>query len=67
MLKNIWWLVPEAAHFQKFSEQGPVGNRRVAQTRQQSMRELESARVVSGRRDEATDVKGLSSVGTETL
>jgi hypothetical protein len=60
-------VVLEAVHFQKFSEQGPFGNRRVAQTRQHVvMRRTESGWAISDRREEATIVKDLSSVAAET-
>jgi hypothetical protein len=56
-------VVVEAVRFQKFSESGPFGNRRVAQTRQHvEMRLVEGRWVVSDLREETTEVKDLSSV-----
>ncbi len=56
-------VVVEAVHFQKFSEQGPFGNRRVAQTRQHvEMSRVEGRWVMSSRREETTSVKDLSSI-----
>jgi hypothetical protein len=59
-------VVVEAVHFQKFSESGPFGNRRVAQTRQHvEMRQVEGRWVVSDLREETTEVKDLSSVAAD--
>ncbi len=57
--------VVEAVHFQKFSESGPFGNRRVAQTRQHvEMSEIDGRWVVKSLREETTEVQELSSVAT---
>ena len=59
-------VVLEAVHFQKFSEQGPFGNRRVAQTRQHvEMIQTDGRWEISGLREEATVVKDLSSVAAD--
>lgn len=59
-------VVVEAVHFQKFSESGPFGNRRIAQTRQHvEMRQVEGRWVVSDLREETTEVKDLSSVAAD--
>jgi hypothetical protein len=59
-------VVLEAVHFQKFSESGPFGNRRVAQSRQHvEMIQAEGRWVVSEVRNEATEVKDLASVAAE--
>ncbi len=58
--------VVEAVHFQKFSESGPFGNRRVAQTRQHvEMSSVDGEWVVSDLSEEATEVKDLSSVAAD--
>jgi hypothetical protein len=63
---RISLVVIEAVHFQKFSEQGPFGNRRVAQTRQHvEMRKVDDRWVMSDRREETTVVKDLSAVASE--
>jgi hypothetical protein len=56
-------VVMQALHFQKFSESGPFGNRRVAQTRQRvAMRSIDGRWVISDLREEATEVTELSTV-----
>lgn len=63
---TVLLIVLEAVHFQKFSEQGPFGNRRVAQTRQHvEMSQVEGRWVMSDLREEATEVKDLSSVAAD--
>ncbi len=63
---TVLLIVLEAIHFQKFSEQGPFGNRRVAQTRQHvEMSQVEGRWVTSDLREEATEVKDLSSVAAD--
>jgi hypothetical protein len=57
---SVHLVVVEAIHLQKFSESGPFGNRRVAETRQHvEMREIEDRWVTTGLREEATQVKDL--------
>jgi hypothetical protein len=64
---TVLLVVVEAVHFQKSSESGPFGNRRVAQTRQHvEMSEVEGRWVVTDLRQEATEVRDLSSVAAET-
>jgi hypothetical protein len=64
---TVLLIVLEAVHFQKFSEQGPFGNRRVARTRQHVvMSQVEGRWVISDLREEATEVKDLSSVAAES-
>jgi hypothetical protein len=59
-------VVVEAVHFQKFSESGPFGNRRVAQTRQHvEMRDVGGQWVVSDLREETTEVRDLGSVAAD--
>lgn len=63
---SVALVIVEAVHFQKFSESGPFGNRRVAQTRQHvEMRQVEGRWVVSDVREETTEVKDLSSVAAD--
>lgn len=63
---TVLLVVVEAVHFQKFSESGPFGNRRVAQTRQHvEMSFVDGRWVVSDLREEATEVKDLSSVAAD--
>ena len=63
---SVLLVVIEAVHFQKFSESGPFGNRRVAQTRQHvEMSQVEGRWVVSDLRAETTEVKDLSSVAAD--
>jgi hypothetical protein len=60
---SVLLVVIEAVHFQKYSESGPFGNRRVAQTRQHvEMSQVEGRWVVSDVREETTEVKDLSAV-----
>jgi hypothetical protein len=60
---SVRLVVVEAVHFQNFSESGPFGNRRIAQTRQHvEMRQVEGRWVMSDLREETTEVKDLSSV-----
>jgi len=63
---SVLLVVVEAVHFQKFSESGPFGNRRIAQTRQHvEMSQVEGRWVVSDLREETTEVKDLSSVAAD--
>ncbi len=63
---SVLLVVVEAVHFQKFSESGPFGNRRVAQTRQHvEMSSVDGEWVVSDLSEEATEVKDLSSVAAD--
>jgi hypothetical protein len=63
---SVRLVVVEAVHFQKFSESGPFGNRRIAQTRQHvEMRTVEGRWVMSDLREETTEVKDLSSVAAD--
>ncbi len=63
---SVLLVVVEAVHFQKFSESGPFGNRRIAQTRQHvQMSQVEGRWVVSDLREEMTEVKDLSSVAAD--
>ena len=63
---SVLLVVVEAVHFQKFSESGPFGNRRIAQTRQHvEMRQVEGRWVVSDLREETTEVKDLASVAAD--
>jgi len=64
---SVLLVVLEAVHFQKFSESGPFGNRRIAQTRQHvEMSQVEGRWVVSDLREGTTEVKDLSSVAADT-
>ena len=63
---SVLLVVVEAVQFQKFSESGPFGDRRVAQTRQHvQMSQVEGRWVVSDLREETTEVKDLSSVAAD--
>jgi hypothetical protein len=63
---SVLLVVVEAVQFQTFSESGPFGNRRVAQTRQHvEMSQVEGRWVVSDLREETTEVKDLSSVAAD--
>ena len=63
---SVLLVVVEAVHFQKFSESGPFGNRRIAQTRQYvEMSQVGGRWVVSDLREETTEVKDLSSVAAD--
>jgi hypothetical protein len=63
---TILLVVVEAVHFQKFSESGPFGNRRVAQTRQHvELSQHEGRWMVTDFREETTEVKDLSSVAAD--
>lgn len=63
---SVLLVVVEAVHFQKFSESGPFGNRRIAQTRQQvEMSPVEGRWVMSNLREGPTEVKDLSSVAAD--
>lgn len=56
-------VVVEAIQFQKLSESGPFGNRRIAQTRQTVlMAQVNGEWVVSELAEEATEVRSLDSV-----
>jgi hypothetical protein len=60
---SVRLVVVESIHFQKFSESGPFGNRRIAETRQHvEMREIEGRWVTTGLREDATRVKDLRDV-----
>jgi hypothetical protein len=59
-------VVLESVHFQKASEQGPFGNRRVAQTRQHvEMIRIDDRWQIAELREETTVVKDLSSVARD--
>lgn len=63
---SVRLVVVEAVHFQKFSESGPFGNRRVAQTRQHVEMILVDGRwEMSDLREETTEVKDLGSVAED--
>ncbi|MGH9321409.1 MAG: hypothetical protein ACRD21_07180 [Vicinamibacteria bacterium] len=63
---GIRLVVVEAVQFQKFSESGPFGNRRVAQTRQHVvMRSVDERWVLSDLREETTEVTELGSVTSQ--
>lgn len=63
---SVLLVVVEAVHFQKFSEQGPFGNRRVAQTRRHvKMISTDLGWEISDLREETTEVKDLSSVAAD--
>jgi hypothetical protein len=60
---SVLLVVIEAVHFQTYSESGPFGNRRIAQTRQYvEMSQVEGRWMVSDVREETTEVKDLSAV-----
>ncbi len=63
---SVLLVVLEAVHFQKFSESGPFGNRRVALTRQHvTMSDVDGAWAVADLRKEQTEVKDLASVAAD--
>ena len=63
---SVLLVVLEAVHFQKFSESGPFGNRRVAQTRQHvTMSDVDGEWAVADLREEQTEVKDLAAVAAD--